>query len=1044
MMNRRLLFLAGLCLPLSLFSQWQQTGGPEGGEVYTLEKIGNSLWAGTAGGFYLSDDDGASWTLSSLIPVEHPVVSIVQNGNETLMISGHVDENLDSWEYSFHRSTDLGQSWNVSLTPGFSWSLEGAFIKRDGNAIYIGIGSSYYRSLDDGATWTDMTFPQYFSEIAFDHNRILLSTYFELFISSDQGDTWTFIDSIGTQSRMIFEDSLIILQTVLDSFYISHDLGNSWIATPSPQGLYGNFLHRGSSGKLYAFAYSRYYVSEDNALTWSLISTEPYLFESNDLVEEGNTLLFSSSKGLFKSQDGGASWLPSSNGITATTIYNLFASPMGTLYAYTTTGLFRSPNGGLTWSAFELDEPWTGIVDAAFSGDTVFLASSDNIYVSTGNDFSPLFPPNSYHNGFSLLLHEGTLYRTSYNDIKFSSDGGATWNTFGTPPGTDYAWDDIFIINGNYLIINNQGYGYISTDGGNTWTQVLEVWSPGAGNKNRFYQFGSRLFVPDNDELWISDDQGFTWTSIIPAGLPVTGFWMDPLLPTSLTGIGNLLFATIRFNGVYVSSDNGLSWTPINEGLGNLRTRNSTLAGGMLYVGTSTGGVWRRGGQFESLSGTVFEDVNNNGNRDAGEPVLSGVVVTTTPLHSYSNTLLDGTYLLFGESFSDTLRVAPPSPYSVVTPSYYLVQGASSGNDFGIHYIPGMDDLCISLTSLEPFRPGFGNALYLTAQNIGTTAQAPTVVLELPADVAFMDAAPAPTSVNGSTLTWELGLMDPFQSQNLVVDVILSASTPIGTVLTLQANISPENNDQDPQNNDYVLLEEVIGAFDPNDKKVEPNDFLTPAQLASGMPLIYTIRFQNTGNYYAETVRILDTLSANLDLATIQFLSSSHSCEWFVRNGTLLEFVFENIFLPDSISNEPGSHGFVKFSIRPRGALSLGELVENNADIYFDFNSPIRTNTVRTVIDEQTAVKDAQKETFLAVSPNPNSGIFQIALPEAVPNAGVLKIQDAGGKLVFMEVWPAGQSQKWVDLSATLPAGTYFIQVASGNRRWSSTVAVVR
>ena len=55
--------------------------------------------------------------------------------------------------------------------------------------------------------------------------------------------------------------------------------------------------------------------------------------------------------------------------------------------------------------------------------------------------------------------------------------------------------------------------------------------------------------------------------------------------------------------------------------------------------------------------------------------------------------------------------------------------------------------------------------------------------------------------------------------------------------------------------------------------------------------------------------------------------------------------------MPDSTTNEPESHGYIKFKINPQEDLTLGTQVENFADIFFDFNDPIRTNTTLTTFD---------------------------------------------------------------------------------------------
>ncbi|MBP6811684.1 MAG: hypothetical protein KA138_09190, partial [Saprospiraceae bacterium] len=58
---------------------------------------------------------------------------------------------------------------------------------------------------------------------------------------------------------------------------------------------------------------------------------------------------------------------------------------------------------------------------------------------------------------------------------------------------------------------------------------------------------------------------------------------------------------------------------------------------------------------------------------------------------------------------------------------------------------------------------------------------------------------------------------------------------------------------------------ENTGSYDPNDKQGFPKGYGSAHYIRPGTPLEYLIRFQNTGNDTAFTVRIVDTLSAWLD-----------------------------------------------------------------------------------------------------------------------------------------------------------------------------------
>jgi uncharacterized repeat protein (TIGR01451 family) len=139
----------------------------------------------------------------------------------------------------------------------------------------------------------------------------------------------------------------------------------------------------------------------------------------------------------------------------------------------------------------------------------------------------------------------------------------------------------------------------------------------------------------------------------------------------------------------------------------------------------------------------------------------------------------------------------------------------------------------------------------------------------------------------------------------------------------------------------------VTGSFDPNDKDATP--VITKTELAAGKRINYTVRFQNTGNDTAFTVVLADTLSSLLQTSTLQVINSSHPCKVSVKNGVAY-FEFKNILLPYKNINELKSHGFVRFTVKPKTSLTAGTSIYNKAYIYFDYNEPIITNTAVTLI----------------------------------------------------------------------------------------------
>jgi uncharacterized repeat protein (TIGR01451 family) len=145
-----------------------------------------------------------------------------------------------------------------------------------------------------------------------------------------------------------------------------------------------------------------------------------------------------------------------------------------------------------------------------------------------------------------------------------------------------------------------------------------------------------------------------------------------------------------------------------------------------------------------------------------------------------------------------------------------------------------------------------------------------------------------------------------------------------------------------------------IGAYDPNDKQGFPSGYSVNHYINPTTVLDYQIRFQNTGTDTAFTIVVRDTIPPSLNIATIVPGSSSHPYTYIIHgeNAQVIDFVFNNIQLPDSNVNQPASHGFVKFKINQSSSNPIGTVIENKAGIYFDFNEAVITNSTHHVIGE--------------------------------------------------------------------------------------------
>lgn len=295
---------------------------------------------------------------------------------------------------------------------------------------------------------------------------------------------------------------------------------------------------------------------------------------------------------------------------------------------------------------------------------------------------------------------------------------------------------------------------------------------------------------------------------------------------------------------------------------------------------------------------------------------------------------------------------------------------------------------------------------------------------------------------NGST--WRIEVeQEPFHPGQSRPSVTVEACTTGSTFSTGFVTQFPAD-DAD----EFVDIDctENTGSYDPNDKQGFPKGYGQHHYIRPGTPLEYKIRFQNTGNDTAFTVRIVDTLSAWLDPATVRPGAASHAYTWDLNGAGILSFLFENILLPDSNVNGPASHGFVKFAIDPRTDAPLETVIENTADIYFDFNEAVVTNTTFHRLGEDFVTvglwQPQQPAYEVAVSPNPFSDAAILEIKGLSRTSGLwLRVTDLNGQTVLeMNSETAVFHLKKVDL----PAGVYFFTIEQAGKNVGAGKLAVR
>ncbi len=387
------------------------------------------------------------------------------------------------------------------------------------------------------------------------------------------------------------------------------------------------------------------------------------------------------------------------------------------------------------------------------------------------------------------------------------------------------------------------------------------------------------------------------------------------------------------------------------------------------------------------IEGTVFIDVNNNGVYDAGDSGIPYQTVQVGTQSAYTNS--NGDYSIYFPAGTYTASYTPQgvyAPYSLTTPGSITIAATTigatyGGNNFGIFIPPGSVNLSVNIIPHTTVTPGFPAWYDIQVCNVGVVPTAATLTMVYDGGLTLDYASPAQSSNNTSThtLTWNLPAINPGSCDYIWVDFNASSAYVIGTSVIELVNVSPTIGiDIDNSNNTDTTHQIVTGSWDPNNKlsvktnTIDPN-FQTISSVNPNQEIEYTVNFQNMGTAAAQNVVVIDNLSADLDANSFQLIGSSHNGV-VTRNGNVVTYTFAGIGLPDYITDEPNSHGFVAFKVNAINGLAAGHQISDFADIYFDFNSAVTTNNAIVTLVNPTGLSEfAEGNAQIAAYPNPVS-----------------------------------------------------------------------
>ncbi|HQI69280.1 MAG TPA: hypothetical protein PLT47_00915 [Bacteroidales bacterium] len=622
MKNRILSFCFLLFINIAVFAQWQQTMGPFSGAVSCFTFSGTGVYTGTPDGVYQSMNGGNTWTALNNGMQNIKVRDIALNGSTLIACT----------ENGAYRSTDYGQSWALSNN-GLPAGVSGQQVVFKSPAYFFATNShGLFMSSDNGVNWSAV------SGLAEMEIRVLLlqgdslwaGTPNGAFLSVNNGVTWS---AMNTGLTLPVNPPFNVVAGVFSFFagggkiyagtsggvYQTPNGGASWIRCSQglPDSYSGTFPVVTSLTKngtrLYAGVWNQgLFTSDNDGTLWD--DGNPTMMRRCDknlltLKTYGGKVYAGSEQngGVQITDDNGSTWRSSNTGLPNTTPVALFAAGMNVFTGTSAAGLFSSPDQGLTWRWDTAGISNTQVKAFAVAGSFLFAGTAGGgVFKSANNGDTWTSANGGLSNSWVYALCNAgtTIYAGTANGGVFvSTDFGASWNNISIPMTVQNV--ETLAANGNTIFAGTSDGVYVSYNNGAAW-QAPGTGIQGVAVTSLAFSGGNVFAGSPGAGVFFSSDAGISWTAVNNGIVPVV---------FSMAASGNHVFAA-TVTGLFQTSDNGTSWTNISANLPPIPVVSLAVSTTRLYAGVDTKGVWQR-----DLAGLVGI-VENNAEADQTQVVL--------------------------------------------------------------------------------------------------------------------------------------------------------------------------------------------------------------------------------------------------------------------------------------------------------------------------------------------------------------------------------------------------------------------------------------
>ncbi|MGE5351983.1 MAG: VPS10 domain-containing protein [Acidobacteriota bacterium] len=425
-------------------------------QVFSMIAVGDTLFAGTDRGIFISSNNGEQWNAPSggMAPGEY-ITGLT--ATDSSIIAGTL--------FGLFRSTDRGNSWEaVILDSQIVW-IDISSLQTAGKNVLAGTYQGMYISGDKGKTWkkanTGIVSTPIISLAA--RGGTIFASSHGIFRSTDEGANWQEVNKGITYTefgypyinKLFVKDSIIFAGSEGSGILISTDNGESWSQSNNGFSLGTDSVisvttFASSGNNIFAGTYDKgVYMSTDNGKNWKEVSNGlPKPTDSNkggysyifSLYAAGNNLLaginFQKTNTVFISTDNGSSWKETTSLLKDKYISD-FVSTGNYIFAGGEGGVYSSSDAGLSWKKTGgfLQDSMGLVSDVKVLGikDSILFASVDIIQISDFKQMGSIFRSTDF-GGSWKDIRAGmpanipiTSFTSTNNFIFAGTDGRGVW-----------------------------------------------------------------------------------------------------------------------------------------------------------------------------------------------------------------------------------------------------------------------------------------------------------------------------------------------------------------------------------------------------------------------------------------------------------------------------------------------------------------------------------------------------------------------------------------------------------------------------------------